>query len=302
MMTMWIAVALAAAGCISKKDVEAAKASNYDADFAVVFGAAVDSVREVYPNLTESPNKGTISTSWHRVYLSGDASDNTAQASSRAPAAANSNASNAFTSDSAFKRFFIRFDILVVGGRPWRVRLVGRAAEWDPGNAVPTEMRGASRPPWLDSRSDALLVAIHRRLSKFAVERAEDAPESSNADVGPRSDPKTFTGIPPAAAQELAGLRDEVLRRDWARLRSRFVPEVVWSLGADPGLDAAMALWQADPTALDEMQKALDAGCAPSGADVVCPKEALTPGFAGYRLQLAPRGEGWKIVSFVSGL
>lgn len=302
MLTMWIAVALAATGCISKKEVEAAKASNYDADFAVVFGAVVDSVREAYPNLTEAPNKGTISTSWHRVYLSGDASDTTAQASSRAPASSNPNANNAFTSDSAFKRYFIRFDITVAGGRPWRVRLLGRAAEWDPGNAVPTEMRGASRPPWLDSRSDALLVAIHRRLSKFAVERAEDAPDNSAADVGPRSDPKTFTGIPPTAAQELAGLRDEILRRDWARLRSRFVPEVVWSLGAEPGLDAAMALWQADPTALDEMQKALDAGCAPSGADVVCPKEALTPGFAGYRLQLAPRGDGWKIVSFVSGL
>jgi hypothetical protein len=53
---------------------------------------------------------------------------------------------------------------------------------------------------------------------------------------------------------------------------------------------------------LDELQKALDAGCAPSGSDVVCPKAALTAGFAGYRLQLAPRGEGWKVVSFVSGL
>ncbi len=304
MLALGIALAGAASsGCISKKEVETAKASVYDADFAVVFGAVTESIREVYPNLTETPMKGAIATSWHRVHLAGDSGDVSAQASSRAPAGSNPNQNNAFSNDSALKRFFIRFDVTVVGGRPWRVRLVGRAAEWEPGNAVPTELRGASRPPWLDSRIDSLLVEIHRKLSKFARERPEDAVESaSDADNGPRSDPKSFAGVPPAAAQALAGLRDEVLRRDWGRLRSRFTPDVVWSLGAEPGVDAAMALWQADPTALDEMQKALDKGCAPAGADVLCPKEAATPGFAGYRLLLSPRGETWKVASFVTGL
>jgi hypothetical protein len=293
-------------GCISKKEIEQAKASSYDADFAVVFGAVAEATRENYPNLTETPNKGVISTSWHRVHLSGDASDTSASASSRAPAATNPNQNNTFTGDSSFKRFFIRFDIAVAGGRPWRIRLVARAAEWDPGSAVPTELRGAQRPPWLDGRSDALLVAIYRRLTKFAVERPEvvgaELASAADADTGPRSDPKSFSGIPPAAAQELAGLRDEILRRDWSRLRLRFVSDVVWSLSADPGLDVAMALWQADPSALDEMQKALDKGCAPLGKDVICPKEAVTPGFAGYRLTLAQRGEAWKVVSFLTGL
>lgn len=297
-----------AAGCISKKEIETAKASSYDTDFAVVFSAVAEAVRENYPNLTETPNKGSIATSWHRVHLSGDAGDTTAQASSRGPASVNpAQQNNAFTGDSAFKRYFIRFDVAVAGGRPWRVRLVGRAAEWDPGNAVPTELRGAQRPPWLDSRTDALMVAVYRKLKKFAVERGGDDTEviDEGADTGPRSDPKSFAGIPPAAAQELAGLRDEILRRDWARLKNRFAPDVVWSLSADPGLDVAMALWQADPTALDEMQKALDKGCAlggPSGKDVLCPKEATAPGFAGYRLTLAQRGEAWKVVSFLTGL
>lgn len=290
--------------CISKKEIEAAKASSYDTDFAVVFGAVADATRENYPNLTETPNKGLITTSWHRVHVSGDAGDNSANASSRGPASTNPNQNNTFTGDSSFKRFFIRFDVAVAGGRPWRIRVVARAAEWDPGSAVPTELRGPQRPPWLDGRSDALLVAIYRKLNKFAVERPEDATGelAVDADTGPRSDPKTFTGIPPAAAQELAGLRDEILRRDWSRLRNRFVPDVVWSLSADPGLDVAMALWQADPSALDEMQKALDKGCAPLNKDVICPKEAATPGFAGYRLTLAQRGEAWKVVSFLTGL
>ena len=42
----------------------------------------------------------------------------------------------------AYKRLFIRFDIAVTGGRPWRVRVEGKASEWDPGNAQPTELRG----------------------------------------------------------------------------------------------------------------------------------------------------------------
>jgi hypothetical protein len=296
-----IALSIVAASCISKKEVEEAKSSNYDADFAVVFGETVAAVRELYPNLSESPVKGGIATSWHQVHLSGDATDQQGtQASSRATTGG-VNPNNVFSSDSAAKRFFIRFDINVSGGRPWRVRMVGRAAQWDQGNAVPTELRGASRPPWLESRSDALLVAIHRRLKGHAVERTTDSPEASNADVGPRSDPKTFAGIPAAAAQELAGLRDEILRRDWSRLRNRFAPDVAWSLGADPGIDAAMALWQADPSTLDEMQKALDQGCASTGADVLCPKAASAPGFAGYRLLMSQRSGAWKVVSFLSG-
>jgi hypothetical protein len=294
-------LALATAACISKKEVDAAKSSNYDADFAMVYGQTVEAVRELYPNLTEAPTKGTVATSWHQVHVSGDAGDpQNAQASSRAPNGGVS-PQNAFTSDSSFKRYFIRFDVSVAGGRPWRVRPVGRAPKWDPGNAVPTELRGASRPPWLEGRTDALSVAIHRRLKKYAVERTSDTPDTSNADVGPRSDPKTFGELPPAAAAELAGLRDEILRRDWTRLRNRIAADVVWSLGADPGVDAAMALWQADPTALDEMQKALDQGCAPSGADVLCPKTAAAAGFAGYRLVLSQRAGAWKVSSFLTG-
>lgn len=297
-----IAIAIAVSGCLSKKEVEQAKSSNYDADFSLVYGDAVAAVRELYPNLSESPTKGGIATTWHPVHLSGDANDaQSAQASSRAPAAS-ANPATTFSGDSAFKRYFIRFDVNVSGGRPWRIRIVGRAAEWDPGSATPTELRGASRPPWLDGRTDALFVAIHRRLKAYAIERADDTADSSTADIGRRSDPKAFAGIAPAAAQELAGLRDEVLRRDWARLRRRFAADIRWSLGADPGIDAAMALWQADPTALDEMQKALDQGCAPSGAEVTCPKSALTPGFAGYRLVLSNRGGTWTVTSFLSGL
>lgn len=291
-----------AAACVTKKDVERAQSSSYDTEFAIAYEAAAAATREQYPNVTEAPQKGLITTAWHQVYLAGDATDPTgAQAASRAPGGTHTPATE-LPGDAALKRYFIRFDVSVAGGRPWRIRVLGRAAQWDSGNAVPTELRGASRPRWLEARTESLQVAIYKRLQKHAVDSGPSSDEAVAADTGPRSDPKSFADLPADAALALAGLRDEVLRRDWRRLRARVSPQVVWSLGADPGIDAAFALWQADPSALDEMQKALDAGCAAAGAEVVCPKAATDPSFAGHRLHLAREGQTWLIRSFVSGL
>lgn len=296
------AAAACAAACMSKKEVERAKTSSYDTEFATAFEAAAAAAREQYPNLTEAPQKGLITTSWHQVYLAGDATDPTgAQAASRAPGGTHTPATG-LPEDTALKRYFIRFDISVAGGRPWRIRVTGRAAQWDSGNAVPTELRGAARPPWLETRTESLQVAIFKRLEKHAVDSGPASDEAVAADTGPRSDPKAFSELPADAALALAGLRDEILRRDWQRLRGRVSAQVVWSLGADPGIDAAFALWQADPSALDEMQKALDAGCAAVGAEVVCPKAATDPSFAGHRLRLTRDGQTWRVTSFVSGL
>lgn len=297
-----IFAAAACAACVTKKEVERAKTSSYDTEFAIAFEAAAAATREQYPNLTEAPQKGLITTAWHQVYLAGDATDPTgAQASSRAPGGTHTPATE-LPGDSALKRYFIRFDVSVAGGRPWRIRVVGRAAQWDSGNAVPTELRGATRPRWLEARTESLQVGIFKRLEKHAVDSGPNTDEAAVADTGPRSDPKAFTDLPADAALALAGLRDEILRRDWRRLRGRVSAQVVWSLGADPGIDAAFALWQADPSALDEMQKALDAGCASAGAEIVCPKAATDPTFAGHRLRLAREGQTWLIKSFISGL
>lgn len=299
-----VAAAACAAACVTKKEVERAKTSSYDTEFATAFDAAVAATREQYPNLTEAPQKGLITTSWHQVYLAGDATDPTgAQAASRAPGGTHMPATE-LPGDTALKRYFIRFDISVAGGRPWRIRVLGRAAQWDAGNAVPTELRGASRPRWLEARTESLQVAIFKRLEKHAVDSGPGSgDEAVAADTGPRSDPKAFTDLPADAALALAGLRDEILRRDWRRLRGRVSPQVTWSLGADPGIDAAFALWQADPSALDEMQKALDTGCATAGAEIVCPKAAATDAsFAGHRLRLARQGQTWLVTSFLSGL
>src|SRR6185436_20657950 len=90
----------------------------------------------------------------------------------------------------AYKRFFIRFDVTVAGGRPWRLKVVGHAAEWEPGAAMPTELHGIARPSWLEGRTDALLFAIYNRLKGHAVRAKEEAVEV--ADDPKRVDPTSF--------------------------------------------------------------------------------------------------------------
>jgi hypothetical protein len=188
---------------------------------------------------------------------------------------------------------FIRFDVHVAGGRPWRVRVVGVASQLEPGNALPTELRGAAKPHWLPGRVDALTVAIHRRLKKYA----QAAP--IEVEVVEEEAPKATVGgdIPDGAREAAQALSAAIATRDYAAVRATCADDVVWSLGASPGVDGAMAMWQADPGVFAQMQKAIAAGCAQDGDDVVCPAGASR---GAWQLRIAKRGEAWKLAAFVT--
>ena len=194
----------------------------------------------------------------------------------------------------AYKRFFIRFDITVAGGRPWRLKVIGHAAEWEPGAALPTELHGAARPSWLDGRTDALVFAIYQKIKSYAVPMPDNS--AANEDVK-RSDPAAFGAVPADAGKALAAIKDALAARDYAALRSQLADDVVWSLGGGAGADGAMAMWQADPELLDAMAKALAAGCAGDTKQVRCPGGA--PAAGSYQLVVEPRGSAWRITSYV---
>src|SRR5262245_25348208 len=173
--------ALLVAACGNKKEVEHAKHSVYDTEFAVVYSAALNVTRELYPQLNDNPGPGKISTAWHQVSYANNQDDlsnqrTLAQSQGYNPQMApNSSAAMAgVPTRLAYKRYFIRFDVSVVGGRPWHVKVVGHASEWEPGAAMPTELRGASRPTWLDARTETLQVAIWKRMKKYAVPMKEE--------------------------------------------------------------------------------------------------------------------------------
>ncbi len=279
-----------------------AKRSLYDTDFAVVYSAALDATRDLYPNLDDNPGSGAIKTAWHQVSYANN-QDDLSGARTLSPGATGGNlaqtqgqAQAGMPTRLAYKRYFIRFDVSVAGGRPWRVKIVGHASEWEPGAAMPTELRGPARPPWLDGRIDSLTLAIYKRMKRYAVPMKEEEPAPTVEDMLPKTDPKTFANVPAAAAERLAKLKDAVSRRDYANLRLLVFDDVAWSLGGEPGADTAMAMWQADPDMLDAMAKTIAAGCGGNDKRVACPNTEVTTGQ--WKLVLELRGDAWKMASF----
>jgi hypothetical protein len=301
---IFCAVLFALGACGNKKDVEYAKRSLYDTDFAVVYNAALDVTRDQYPTLNDNPGPGKISTAWHQVSMANNQDDLSNQRTIAQGQGVQSNlaGTNAgmvgVPTRLAYKRYFIRFDVSVIGGRPWRVKVVGHASEWEPGAALPSELRGAQRPAWLDGRTESLQVAIYKRIKKFAVPMKEEI-EVAPDDGVPKTDPAQFAGMPAGAAKRLAAIKDALAKRDYAGLRPQLDDNVVWSLGGGTGADVALATWQADPATFEAMSDVIGAGCAAAGdKKVLCP--AGEPQVGKYQLVLELRSD-WKVTSFVRG-
>jgi hypothetical protein len=292
--------------CSNKKQVEAARHSLYDTDFALVYSQALEATRELYPNIDDSPGTGKISTAWHQVSYASNTDDMSAGRTVAANQGVNSSMSGGGSPAAssagmptrlAYKRYFIRFDVSVLGGRPWRVKIQGHAAEWEPGAALPVEMLGAAKPAWLDGRNEALLLAIYKRMKAYAVPMKEEV-KAEPEDAFPKTDPKKFAGVPEAAATAIAKLSDTLAKRDYLSLRPLLADDVEWSLGGGNGADAAIAMWQADAQAFEAMAGAIAAGCAKeTDQKTTCPAGAPVAGK--YQLVLEPRGAAWKVTSFV---
>jgi hypothetical protein len=308
MIGLVIALVVSAA-CSNKKEVRAAKSSVYDIDFAVVYSGALQATRELYANLDDNPGSGKIMTAWHQVQYASNTDDLAnqrvvaqQQGVQQGGAGVSPGAAAAgMPTRLAYKRYFVRFDVTVLGGRPWRVKVSGHAAEWDPGNALPTELKGMARPPWLDGRIEALQVAIYRKIKPYAIKAKEELPAEKPEPDLPKTDPAVFKGVTPPAAKALALLKDALALRDNVALRAQLADDVVWSLGGAPGADTAMAMWQADPESLEAMSRTLAGGCG-GAEDVNDKKVACPPGApitGSFQLVLEPRGDAWKVTSFV---
>ncbi|MCX5746117.1 MAG: hypothetical protein NT062_26870 [Proteobacteria bacterium] len=288
--------------CGNKADLETARHSVYDADFAVVYSAVLEATRDLYPSTDDLPGAGTIKTAWHQVPLATNQDDMTnsrAISVSGMPTQTPGQTNNGMSTRLTGKKFFVRFDVSVTGGRPWRVKVQGHASEWEPGAAMPSEMRGMARPHWLDGRIDALTLAIFSRIKSHAVRMKETPVELTSEEKLPKTDPTTFAKIPAAAATRLAHIKDMASRRDYGGLHLDLADDVKFSLGADGNADVALAMWQADPEVVDAISRAIGPTCATDAADerrVMCPGGVPKPGT--YQLILTLRGTDWKLASF----
>ena len=275
----------------------------YDTEFAIVYSAALEATRELYPNLDDRPAPGKIQTAWQEVQSAScagggvgcdDMVNQRSLSQQRGPNGVSPAASMAgMPSRLAYRRFFIRFDVHVFGGRPWRVKVTGHASSWDPGAAMPVELRGADKPGWLQGRTEALHVAIYRKIQKYAIPITHSVVAEDGS--GPKADPAMFPGVPKDAARILADIKDALAKRDYAALKPRLAKDVLWSTGGGRGVDSAMATWMADPIVFDAMGFALSK-CAGNYQRVTCPSGTVAPG--SYQLILEPWPDGWKIAAF----
>lgn len=295
---LWFAAPAAGCGGASADDVREAKSSGYRGDFAVIYSETLAAVRELYPELVEDARLGIIKTPWYPVHVK-QGTDDAAQANTVTPGTPRT----AFSTTSALRQeFFIRFDVHVVGGRPWRVRVQGEASSWKAGEN-PTPLRGPEIPSWLEGRVNSLEVAIHKRLKKHAVELTF-APATEVKPAAKPIDTAKFGSLPKAAALVVAEVERAASARDVARLRGLMVSDFTYSTGDEPSAETAMVVWQADPSLLGELVKVLEAGCAhdPAKGQVVCPaaflRDESAPGYrAGFRLS----DGSWKMAFFVNG-
>ena len=281
---------------MSKKEVKAARNSVYDTEFANVYSAAVEAVRQLYPMFEENPTTGVIKTAWHQVKFSDPNADDpkSTQVADRAQgtgAASPSPQQLGYNPSMARRLYFIRFNVTVAGLRPFHVRVVGTASELRPGDALPTELRGEAVPHWLGGRTDELQVKIYRRLKRYALPMPDEAPPP----VEDEEQVVIAGDLPPAAAAAIADVVRALHKRDYAALRARVADDVQWSLGAAPGADVALAMWQADPTVLGALDKALGGTCHADGAEVVC-----AAGPDGAPARFGQRAGAWRLVAFVA--
>ncbi len=298
-----LCLTLAACGPTAS-EVRAAKASAYKTEFANVWNAVVDEVKEDYPRFkVESPIRGTVLTDWHLVERTGGYDDMSGVSvqSTHSPTQTNTGTGNPADPNgptAAHGAKFFRIAVWIGGGPhgPWTVEVDGEAAEYKPGMTliVPFKHGMPDEPPWVQVRIDKIYAKIYRRLKKYAIVR-EAKVEAPKARV---IDASAWANLPADAAQVVAQVNDVAAGDDPHGLRAFMVDDFTWSLGGAPSADQALTVWSADTTILVQLRKTLAAGCDAAGDGVIgCPAAAGAAG--AWRAEFKKIGATWKFTSFV---
>jgi hypothetical protein len=253
--------------------------SVYDTEYAAVWNAAMASIREEYPRLAVvDAVKGNLVSDWHLIERVGDD-----QMSAEGRGLQQGG------------RYFRMMAFIRPGGPPWKVEIDGEAALFRPGMAMITPYRhdGADEPPWVKVRIDKVRARFYQRLQPHA--RKKVVPVIKPGEV----DPSPWNNLPPEAARLVAELAAASTKKDSQALRTRMSEDFVWSLGGAPGIEPALALWNADPMLFSSLRATLDAGCSEREQGlIVCPSRGGgTPGSRRVELRTGADGR-WRFAAF----
>lgn len=306
--TSIVAAALLAFACgHSASSVRSARNSAYDAPFATVWNAVITEVRKKFSTiLIEDPVRGVVITSWIRVEnRDTEVSDPTTGAQSSV--GANRGATGITGQQmNLTPGMLFRMNVTVKGGNkgagPYRIEVDGEAADYRPGLAnegiVPIKHGAADEPPWVSTRIENLIMAVHEQLESHVVKKDAIRKEDIAAKV---MDNLPWSNLPdPAAIRVVDTVHAAAARRDTAALRPAMADDFRWGLGADGSAETAIALWSADTSKLRDLARALEEGCALEDVtgEVVCPAAGVAKGPAMARFRKVDGA--WKFVLFLA--
>jgi hypothetical protein len=147
------------AATAAMKDVRTAA---YDADFDVVWAAAIDALREDYPIVKVLDKKAhKIVTCWRPI----DRDENTRTAVNPA---------------GAWRLY--RAIVEISPERPYRVSVAGRAGELSVPIIRPYQEGDIAEPGWREGRTQRIQTTIHERLKQYAQTTNQEMPPPANPD------------------------------------------------------------------------------------------------------------------------
>jgi hypothetical protein len=108
--------------------------------------------------------------------------------------------------------------------------------------------------------------------------------------------------VPAEIAERVAAIRSAVRAGKVASIRPELAEEFYWSFGDSPSADEAIRQLESSAELRAALVKTLDAGCAkqPDGRTIVCPPNAMSEDFTGYRATFEQKN-GWKMTAFIVG-
>ncbi len=296
----------------SEQSLQTARDAAYDIDYAQVHYQVIDAIEAHYPEFAEDPAArgldplgGRLETAWFPVRL---ATDGDAPIAARAGAGAGAGAGVGLVGGSGReqRRFYIRFDIEIVGGRPWQVLIAGQASSWELGQGAPVVLSGSDEPPWVAGRVDALQLAVYQRLERYVSASAgADLDRATSAeDEPPALALAGLEALPRSARAAVSGVYQAARAGTVEALRPHLADELVWSRGAPPSARQALIVWQADPARFERLADTIAAGCAVVGGagdnQIECPAAAPEAGAGGAEVRFERGADGrWLMTRFV---
>lgn len=305
--TSLVAAALLACACgHSASSVRDARNASYNAPFATVWNAVMTEIRKKFSTIiVEDPVAGVVITSWIRV------ENRDTEVSDPTSGAQSSVGVNRGATGIAGQQYYVtpgmlfRMNVTVKGGNkgsgPFRIAIDGEAADYRPGLAnegiVPIRHGAADEPPWVSSRIDNMVMAVHKQLETHALKK-----DIAKQDVAAKvMDNLPWSNLPdPAAIRVVDEVHAAAARRDASGMRPAMADDFRWGLGADGSAETAIAMWSADTSKLRDSARALEEGCALEEAtgEVVCPAAGAAKGPSMARFRKV--GGAWKFVLFLA--